>query len=146
MENQDFTLTLVTDTSAKVAFDRINEVSKWWTENLEGNSKQVDDEFTVRFGDVHITTHKLVEVIPNKKVVWLTAKSELNFLKDKTEWEGTTVSFEISEKDGKTQIVFTHHGLVPAIECYKDCQKGWTYYIGSLSKFVNEGKGTPDLK
>jgi len=142
MKNQDYSVTIPVNASAKDAFKYINDVSKWWTENLEGSSKKLNDEFTVRFGDVHMSKQKLVEVIPDQKVVWLVTDSKLNFVKDKKEWNGTKISFEIFEKGGKTQIRFTHLGLVPAIECYGDCSNAWGEYIqGSLLKLVNTGKG-----
>ncbi|MBC7451096.1 MAG: SRPBCC domain-containing protein, partial [Cytophagales bacterium] len=98
------------------------------------------------FGDIHVSTQKLIEVIPDKKVVWLVTDSNLNFIKEKDEWTNTTVHFEISKQDTNTQINFTHVGLVPEVECYTDCTKGWDYFIkGSLFKLLTEGKGTPGL-
>ena len=152
MKKEDYKINLTVNASAQEVFKNINSVSKWWTEHLEGNSKKLNDEFTVRFDDVHVSTQKLIELIPDKKIVWLVTDSKLNFIKDKSEWTGTKISFEISEKTGKsdnyqTQITFTHIGLVPEIECYKDCSKGWDYYIkGSLFKLLTTGKGTPELK
>ncbi|MDP9046588.1 MAG: SRPBCC domain-containing protein [Bacteroidota bacterium] len=146
MNNKDFTATLLVDLTPKNAFSAINDVRAWWTENLEGGSKKLDDEFTVRFGDVHMSKQKLVEVIPNKKVVWLVTDSKLNFVEDQQEWTNTRISFEIAEHGSQTQIEFTHLGLVPDVECYSACSKGWTYYIGSLYKLLTEAKGTPEMK
>jgi Activator of Hsp90 ATPase homolog 1-like protein len=144
MEKQDYTVSISVNATAQEAFKAINSVSDWWTGNLEGSSKKPGDEFTVRFGDVHVSTQKLLEVIPAKKVVWLVTDSKLNFIEDKQEWTNTTISFEITVHDNKTQINFTHFGLVPNVECYKDCKKGWDYYIkGSLFKLLTEGKGMP---
>jgi hypothetical protein len=89
----------------------------------------------------------LVEVIPDKKIVWLVTESQLNFVKAKDEWTNTKIVFEIADKGGKTQIKFTHAGLVPGVECYNGCSSAWTQYIkGSLFKLLNEGKGTPEVK
>ena len=69
---------------------------------------------------------KLMEVIPDKKVVWLVLDNYFNFTKDKSEWKGTKVIFEISQKDNKTQLRFTHQGLVPEYECFEICRDAWT--------------------
>ena len=37
---------------------------------------------------------------------------------NKPEWKDTEVVFEISEKGGKTEVRFTHVGLVYAYECF----------------------------
>jgi hypothetical protein len=144
MKEENYHVTLTVNTSAKEVYKSINDVTKWWTEDLKGSSQKLNDEFTVQFGDVHVSKQKLVELIPDKKVVWLVTDSKLNFIKDKQEWNNTKISFELSGQEDKTQIHFTHIGLVPEVECYNSCTKGWDYYIkGSLFKLLTEGKGTP---
>ncbi len=49
---KDFTVSITVDATPDEAFDGINDVAKWWTENVEGGSEKPGDEFTVRFGDV----------------------------------------------------------------------------------------------
>jgi hypothetical protein len=148
MATSDFTITLSVNRTPNEAFNAINNIRAWWTEDVEGSSQKLSDEFTVRFfDDIHVSTQKLVEVIPDKKVAWLVTKSKLNFLKDQNVWTGTRISFEITEHNNKTQIHFTHLGLVPEVECYKDCSVGWTRYItGSLLHLLTVGKGKPELK
>lgn len=144
MKKTDYTTTLTVETSAKAVFVSINKVTKWWTENLEGKSKKLNDEFTVHFGDVHVSTQKIIELIPDKKVVWLVTHCKLNFIKNEQEWKGTTIHFEIFEKGGKTQIHFTHRGLNSGIECYTDCSNAWAHYLNnSLLSLITTGKGTP---
>jgi Activator of Hsp90 ATPase homolog 1-like protein len=146
MKKQDYTAIITVNNSIQDTFKAINNVTKWWTDDLTGNSQKLNDEFTVQFGDIHKTGQKIIEFIPDKKVVWLVTESRLNFIKDKGEWKNTKISFELSRQGDKTQIHFTHIGLVPEVECYKDCSKGWDYYIkGSLFKLLTEGKGTPGL-
>jgi hypothetical protein len=75
------------------------------------------------------------------------ADSQLNFLKDKQEWTNTRISFELSNVGNKTQIRFTHFGLVPNYECYDACSDAWTDYLqDSLMPLINSGKGQPSKK
>jgi len=83
-----------------------------------------------------------VEVIPNEKVVWLVTDSNLDFTKNKSEWTGTKIIFDVSKINNKTQLRFTHVGLVPAIECYDGCSGAWEDLIQkSLFSLITNGEG-----
>ena len=146
MKKQDYTATIVANTTAEEAFKSINAVAKWWTENTDGASEKLNDVFTVHFGETFVM-FKVVEFIKEKKVAWLVTDCYLYWLNDKKEWNGTTLCFEISSETDSTQIKFTHIGLMPDVECYNDCRKGWDQYIkGSLLNLITEGKGLPEKK
>src|SRR5437762_9048988 len=147
MKKQDYTVSIKVNATIQEAFENINSVTKWWTENVEGSSQKLNDEFEVRFGDVHYSKQKLVEFVPDKKVVWLVTDSKLNFIKDKKEWTNTKIVFEVLTQNNKTQIHFTHIGLVPEIECFDACSNAWSEYIqGSLWRLVTTDKGQPGKK
>lgn len=146
MKDQNYTATLQVNATAQEVFRCINSVSEWWTEDLDSSAQKLHDEFTVRFGNIHVSTQKVVELIPDKIVGWLVTDSKLSFVEDKQEWKNSEIYFELSEHDNKTQVNFTHIGLDPDLECYHDCVKGWNYYLKeSLFKLLTEGKGTPGL-
>jgi hypothetical protein len=134
LNNNDFTLTIESDQSAEVVFQAILNVREWWSgyydEEFDGNSEMLNDEFSFRAGGgLHYSKQKIVELSPNKKVVWLITDSELSFLDKKDEWTGSHIIFEITEMHGKTQLSFTHKGLTPEIECYDSCAPAWTQYL-----------------
>lgn len=114
--NTDFTTTLVVDQTPKQAFDAITNVRGWWSEEIEGNTEKLNDVFDYHFEDIHTCKIKLTAVVPGKKVVWLVLENYFKFTHDETEWTGTEISFEISEKDEKTHVTLTHYGLVPEYE------------------------------
>jgi len=79
--------------------------------------------------------------------VWQVTDSKLNFIKNKQEWTGTRISFDITSKEDQTHIRFTHHGLIPDIECFDACSNAWGPYIQqSLRHLINTGKGEPTPK
>ena len=142
MAKKDFTTTILADKTPKEIFDAINNVRGWWQGSIEGNTNKLHDEFIYRMEEFHFSKQKLVEVIPNEKVVWLVTDSQLNFIKDKNEWTGTKIIFEISEKDNKTQLRVTHVGLVNGIECSDACSNAWSQLIQeSLFSLITTGKG-----
>src|SRR5262249_26114871 len=147
MNNQDFSTSFVVDNPPAEVYHAINNVRGWWSENIEGATDQLNGEWLYQYKDVHICKMKVIEMIPNKKVVWKVVNNYFNFVKDKSEWTSDTIIFEISEQDGKTQLSVTQQGLNPNYECYDICSTAWTSYIqGSLKNLITTGKGNPNTK
>jgi uncharacterized protein YndB with AHSA1/START domain len=147
MKTENFTTSFLVDQSPEEVFDAINNVRGWWSGEIDGSTDSLGDVFTYRYKDVHRTTQKITEFVPGKKVVWHVTDAELSFVKDKTEWNGTDIVFEITRKGDKTEVRFTHVGLVPAFECYGGCSGAWGFYINdSLRNLIASGKGEPNQK
>jgi len=146
MTTNDFTLRFFVPQTPQEVYTAINDVRAWWSEDFTGASAQVGDVFDVRFGEVHYSRHKLEEAVPARKIAWLVTDSCLHFLQNKTEWTGTRMLFEISEEGAQTTVLFTHLGLLPQSECFRDCSTGWTQYLlHSLRNLITTGKGNPNV-
>ena len=145
MTTKNFTTTILVDNTPEEVFDAINNVRGWWSEEIDGSTDKLNSEFDYHYEDVHRCKIKIVELVPNKKIVWSVLDNYFKFTKDKSEWKGTKIIFDIVKKDNKTEMRFTHEGLVPAYECYEICRDAWTGYIQkSLRNFITTGKGQPN--
>lgn len=147
MSSPNFATAFSVDKSPEEAFNAIKNIRGWWSEEIEGSTDMVGDEFTYHYKDIHRCTMRLTEAVLGKKLVWLVLDNYFDFTEDKSEWKGTKISFEIARKGDKTDVCFNHLGLVPEYECFDVCSTSWGSYInGSLKSLINTGKGHPNQK
>jgi hypothetical protein len=145
--NSNFTAAFSVDQAPGEAFDAINNVRGWWSENIEGPTDRCGGEFTYRYQDAHRCRIKVTELTAGEKITWHVLDNYFGFTSDKAEWKDTVIHFEIAAQDGKTGIRFTHVGLVPTCECFDVCSHSWSYYLyTSLRALIRTGKGLPDRK
>jgi len=128
--------------SAAAVFERITrDVVKWWGfQDLSGSTTKLGDEFVVNHPGAHYSKQRLVQVVPDKRVVWLVTESTLSWLKDPEEWTDTKMIFELSANGEGTVLDFTHSGLTPDKESFARCSEGWNMIIKDyLFNFITKG-------
>lgn len=141
LSSADFTTTFFVNQSPPEVYNAIINVRGWWQGDIEGETTKVNDEFTYKMPGHHYSKQQIIESIPNEKVVWLVTESELKFA-HKNEWTDTKIIFEIKEINNKTQVRFTHLGLVQTFECYGDCSWAWSALMQeSLVSLITTGQG-----
>lgn len=147
MDNESYATSITVNQTPAEVFAAVTNVRGWWSRTIVGNSENQGDEFIFEVPGVHHSTQKLVEVVPNKRIVWLVTEANMTFIKQADEWVGTKMIFDISPEGDKTKLTFTHDGLMPKNECYKFCMPSWEQYINdSLYALITTGKGTPNLE
>lgn len=146
-KGNDYTTSILVNKNALHAFNCIKNFRAWWSEEIAGETDQLNETFLYHYKDVHLCKLKLVELVAGKKLVYLVVDNAFNFVSNKLEWVNSKLVFDILTEGDKTKIVFTHQGLVPENECYNVCNDAWTSYIqGSLKNFIETGKGKPNGK
>jgi hypothetical protein len=144
---QNYSRVIQMPATSNDVYAAINNVSLWWTENFKGSTQRLNDEFTVTFGETFIKL-KVTELLNNCKIVWEVTDCFKHFLKNKKEWVGTKICFDIVTEDNKSvKLTFTHIGLSSPLECYDICCDAWNGYLGgSLKNLALKGLGSPDKK
>lgn len=147
MTAQHYTATFTVAQSPEQVFAAVTNPRAWWSEEIEGRTDTLGAAFKYHYKDLHRTTQKITELVPNQRVVWQIMESHIGFVADTNEWLGTKIVFEIARKGAGTELRFTHVGLVPAIECYEDCSGAWGFYVNdSLRGLITTGSGNPNRK
>ena len=143
MKRRDFNYRISVAKTPGEVFEKICMVSKWWTTEVEGVIERLHDEFTVYFGDSFVKM-EVTEIIRGKKMSWLITNCSWSFLQNKTEWNATTIIWNITSISNTTELRITHLGLSQGTECFDICREGWGLYVGnSLFQLITEGRGIP---
>jgi len=128
------------------ALTTIEGLAHWWTEEVQGNDKIGGKiVFSFRSPTGELKGQMVMEV------------QELNDLKNvrwrcvdgPVEWIGTDITFELSEQDHQTIILFGHRNWREAVEMTSHCSMKWAVFLLSLREYAETGKGRPsphDLK
>ncbi|PWT74647.1 MAG: hypothetical protein C5B59_10610 [Bacteroidetes bacterium] len=139
---ESFSATIEVTKSPEEVFNCLTDTAKWWGGNdFAGSSTKLNDEFIINHPGAHYSKQKLVEVIANKKMVWLVTESKLSWIKVQDEWTNTRMIFDLIVNENRTVLHFTHEGLTSEKECYSLCSEGWNMVIKDwLFKFITEGR------
>jgi len=76
------------------------------------------------------------ELEPAKRVVWEVTDGP-------AEWIGTTVSFDLSQEDDFTIVLFAHQGWREPVEFMYHCSTKWGVFLQSLKQLLETGTGAP---
>ena len=117
------------------ALTTLEGLAGWWTTDTQGNCN-VGGVIQFRFGDRGFIDMKVLELDPAKRVLWQVVDGP-------PDWIGTKVSFELTQDDDFTIILFKHQGWKEPIEFMHHCSTKWALFLMSIKSLVETGKGAP---
>lgn len=128
------------------ALTSLEGLASWWTEEVQGDEITGGHiEFVFRSKEGEVVGKMIMEV--------LDLKSEKNVrwrcIEGPAEWVGTDITFDLSEQDNQTIVLFGHRNWHEAVEFTSHCSMKWATFLLSLREFVETGTGKPspnDLK
>jgi uncharacterized protein YndB with AHSA1/START domain len=128
------------------ALSTIDGLARWWTTEAEGDGGiggKIQFTFRSEKGEVKGSmTMEVQELKAPTDVRWRCVDGP-------AEWIGTEITFQLSEQDNQTIIIFGHRKWKEAIEFMAHCSMKWAVFLLSLRDYIETGKGKPsphDLK
>lgn len=106
-------------------------LSKWWTPHTTGSTAK-GGEILFRFPETG-PDMRVLESTPNK-VLWKCTNGP-------TEWIGTHLSFDVSERDGQTILMFKHADWAEEVPFFHFCSTKWALFLLSLRDYLETGQG-----
>jgi hypothetical protein len=116
------------------------EFDKWWTASSKPVT-QVGDKITFSF-DTTYWKMCVTKLVPDEYVEFecIEAHHRHEGLPESIlkEWEGTKLIWKIQQQENKTKVSFVHEGLMPSLDCYDICERGWDhYFVNGLKHYLD---------
>jgi uncharacterized protein YndB with AHSA1/START domain len=111
----------------------------WWTPLVTGSA--------ARGGELHFAFEGVIDKIVMRvdvarrpsAVHWSCVEHSGH-----PEWVGTQLAFYIVERGPEeSELRLRHIGLVPELDCYDVCERGWMHFLPSIAAYVERGQGSP---
>lgn len=122
------------------AITSLEGLAGWWTEEVLGDGRiggKIEFVFRTPTGDVKgKMVMEVRESSPLQEVRWKCTDGP-------PEWIGTDITFNLSEQDGQTIILFGHRNWREAVEFTAHCSTKWAVFLLSLRDYAETGKGKP---
>ena len=107
-------------------------LASWWAFSSKFSSK-IDDVMIFHFTPHNASEMRLVERIPDYRVMWECQSGD-------SEWVGTTVAFELEENGNSVDIKLFHSGWQKQTDYFNQCNYRWTFYLQRLKAYLETGK------
>jgi len=121
-------------------------LANWWTEEVLGDCQpggKIEFYFRTKTGELlGKMVMQVQELNGHDEVKWRCVDGP-------AEWIGTDITFQLSEQDNQTILLFGHRNWHEAVEFTSHCSMKWAVFLLSLREYVETGKGKPsphDLK
>ena len=110
-------------------------IRQWWTRDAAIEAKVgAAGEFEF-YGKRFVAKVTIEELNPTTRVRWKVANSA---------WQGNDIEFNLKADGNVTTIIFAHRGFPRADEAYASATTRWGFYLLSLKRYLQTGKGTPN--
>ena len=118
-------------------------LSEWWTRDGVRGESSKGSRLQFFFGQPEpAAVMEVTRLSPDGHVSW-------SCVEGADEWVGTTLTFDLTQADDETVVLFTHADWREPVDFMAHCSARWAYFLLSLKSYVENGKGTPfpeDLK
>jgi uncharacterized protein YndB with AHSA1/START domain len=110
-------------------------LTQFWTKHVEGDS-EVGGKLSFFFARPEPSAvMEVVDLSPNDRVQWRCVEGP-------QEWVGTSITFDLSEHDGETVVLFTHAGWRDPVEFMHHCSTKWATFLIGLRSGLEGGAFT----
>jgi len=111
-----------------------DQITVWWSATSTTGSGQAGGELCITFGtEEQPTVMRLLAAHSPHVVEWEVTASPLV-----PDWEGTQPTFTMAPAGNGCRLNFTHHGLVPALECFELCNVDWGRFLARLGTHAEQ--------
>jgi len=128
------------------ALTTLDGLAHWWTDAVKGDTQvggKIEFRFLTKTGELlGGMVMEVQELGENTDVRWRCVEGP-------AEWVGTEITFQLSEEDNQTIVLFGHRNWREAVESMAHCSMKWATFLLSLREYVETGQGKPsphDLK
>lgn len=110
----------------------------WWTRDAELDGRIGGAGEFGFYGHRMVIKATLAEATPPTSIAWDSVTSTGGG------FDGTTIGFDLRSADGTTSVLFAHRGLKPGDEQIGSATTRWGFYLLSLKRYLETGKGSPN--
>lgn len=140
LANKDIVVSFFTNAAPAEVKECIHRPDLWWVPQLKGSCTNVGDKFAIGDGESEVQ----LQVVESTyyRVVWNVLRGGLASDSDFSEWNATSIVFDLKQESLGTEVFLTHKGLTPDMNSYKATSDLWAFNFGGKLKELIREKGS----